>query len=460
MRSPRSTRRRTTTVVGAAFAALGVTLAGCADAGSSASGGSAASAPELPAQYVDAAKSFSESLLSNGEKTEGTVTVVGTLAGTERERLLSAFAPFEEATGIKVDYTGTEDYTTVIQAGVDSGNPVDVMTVSSMAMVRQYANSGDLKDVGSIVGADTLEKNFEQGLIDAATFDDKTYALYMSLDNFMVWYDPQKYDGPTDGDWDELSAWTEQQAASGSAPWCLGLSAGASTGWPGTFMVFNQIMKSQGPEFTAGLATGETKWSDPKVKAAFEAIGEIVHTDGMVYGGPSAALSTEPGAAGNGMYNDQCSLFEWGTYGAATLMAGNPAVKAGENLDFMPIPAENPDYAGTEAYTGTVVAAFADRPEVQSFLKYLASDEAQTLIAATGNYVAPNQNVPAEAYPNELLKKISTDLLSKDLAPLPSHTIDTSVRSTVYTAFSNYVQDASTLDAGLKSIDDAQAALG
>ncbi|MBT0770141.1 extracellular solute-binding protein [Kineosporia sp. J2-2] len=454
-------RRRTTTVTGAVFAAVSLTLAGCADTGSSTTG-SAASGTDLPADYLSAAKTFSEALNTGGEKLGGTVTVVGTLSGAEKERLLSTFAPFEEATGIKVDYTGTEDYATVVQSGVDSGNPVDVMTVTSLAMVKQYAESGDLKDVGEIVGEDTLKKNFGQGLIDAASVDDKTYGIYMSMDNFMVWYNPDTYDGPTDGTWDDLTKWTDEQASSGTAPWCLGLSAGASTGWPGAFMVLNQLVKSAGPDVANGLATGETKWTDPEVKAAFQTVGDLIQKDGSVYGGASAALSTEQGAAGNGMYTDpqQCSLFEWGTYGAATLIAGNSEVKAGENLDFMPIPASNEKYADTEAYTGTVVSAFSDRPEVKAFLKYMASDEEQTLIAATGNYVAPNSNVPTEAYPNELLKRISTDMLSKDLTPLPSSTIDTSVRSTLYTAFSNFVQDPTTLDADLKTIDDAQAALG
>ncbi|GLY08132.1 MULTISPECIES: extracellular solute-binding protein [Actinoplanes] len=456
-------RRRTAIAAGAAFTALTLTLAGCADAGTEGTGsGSAAAAPTLPAAYLEAAKTFATGLTTGGAEIGGTVTVIGTLAGTEKERLLSTFAPFEEATGVKINYTGTEDYTTVIQAGVDSGNPPDVMTVSSLAMVRHYAEQGALKDLDTLVGTSTLTKNFNQGLVDATTVGGKPYALYMSLDNFMVWYNPQKYDGPTDGTWSDLSAWTEKKAASGSSPWCLGLSAGASTGWPGAFMVLNQIVKSAGPDVANGLATGATKWSDPQVKAAFQTVGDLIQKDGMVYGGASGALSTEQGSAGNGMYTDpqQCSLFEWGTYGAATLISGNATVKAGENLDFMPIPASNPQFANTEAYTGTVVAAFSDRPEVKAFLQYMASTEEQTLIAATGNYVAPATGVPADAYPNDVLRKVSTEMLSKDLTPLPSATIDTSVRSTLYTAFANFVQDPSTLDAGLKTIDDAQAALG
>ncbi len=52
------------------------------------------------------------------------------------------------------------------------------------------------------------------------------------------------------------------------------------------------------------------------------------------------------------------------------------------------------------------------------------------------------------------------EMLSKQLTPLATHVIDNSVKTALYTAFANYVQDPATLDAGLKSIDDAQAALG
>ena len=56
----------------------------------------------------------------------GTVSVLGAFGGQEEEAFMASLAPFEEETGITVQYTPDQDFTTTIQQRVNSGDAPDV----------------------------------------------------------------------------------------------------------------------------------------------------------------------------------------------------------------------------------------------------------------------------------------------------------------------------------------------
>ncbi|MGO1480668.1 MAG: extracellular solute-binding protein [Brachybacterium sp.] len=56
----------------------------------------------------------------------GSVTVLGAFGGQEEEAFRASLAPFEEETGITVNYTPDQDFTTTIQQRVNSGDAPDV----------------------------------------------------------------------------------------------------------------------------------------------------------------------------------------------------------------------------------------------------------------------------------------------------------------------------------------------
>ena len=55
-----------------------------------------------------------------------TVTVLGTWGGAERDAFMKMVEPFEAATGIKVEFTGTRDLPTILTTRVAAGNPPDI----------------------------------------------------------------------------------------------------------------------------------------------------------------------------------------------------------------------------------------------------------------------------------------------------------------------------------------------
>ena len=72
----------------------------------------------------------------------GSVTVMGVLGGDPLEAFLAAFAPFEEATGIEVEYEGTQDLLAVLQTRLDGGNPPDIVSNPSAGQMQDLAAAG------------------------------------------------------------------------------------------------------------------------------------------------------------------------------------------------------------------------------------------------------------------------------------------------------------------------------
>ncbi|MWV48538.1 hypothetical protein GRS96_04510 [Rathayibacter sp. VKM Ac-2803] len=456
----RHTRSLTIAAAVAGIAAL--TLTGCVDA-EVAETGTSAGASGLPADLVAAAVDKAASI-ADGEDLEGTtVSLVGTWGGEERERFLSTLAPFEEATGVTIDFTGNEDYETLQQTSLAAGTPIDVVAAGNLGTVNEYAGS-DAIDLNELIGEDVIADNYAPGFIDSTTVDGGNYGLWTMVDNYMIWYDPSVYEGPAPEDltWDDLTAYTDSLAGSGTAAWCMGLSAGANTGWPGSYFVFNLMLKEFGPDLLTGLADGTHAWDSDEVRASFARFGEVVADDQTVLGGPDAVLTTDPGAVGAGMYTDpqQCALEHWGTYTASIILGGDPSLEPGTDLDFMEMPSITPEYAGANGYGGTVFTAFADRPEVAAFMEYMASVESSDLIASTGNWIGANANIDAEAFPNSILAGVSEQLLtgSDQLVPFPIASTPSAVTAAFYTTVAEFVQDPASLDQNLAAVDAAVAA--
>src|SRR6266550_7287138 len=62
---------------------------------------------------------------SPGGKIGGTVSVLATWGGSEQDSFLAMVKPFEDQTGVKVNYEGTRDLNAILSTRVQGGNPPD-----------------------------------------------------------------------------------------------------------------------------------------------------------------------------------------------------------------------------------------------------------------------------------------------------------------------------------------------
>ncbi|MBA3233217.1 MAG: carbohydrate ABC transporter substrate-binding protein [Propionibacteriales bacterium] len=439
---------------GIALAAICLVAAGCSSTDSE-----TPDKPEAPASAVEAARSAALKS-AGGQQLGGKVTMLGVLGGEELDAFKTVLAPFEEATGVEVQYEGTRDFAAVLQTRVAGGNPPDLVTTPAIGEMAGLAAEGSLVDLQEVVGEETLQANFSQSLLDTASLDGEVFGIFNSVNlGGLIWYNPKTYDGPTDPkSWSELQQWAAKTADSGTTPWCVGLESGAASGWPAADFIDEILLRQAGPEFHKRWQDGEEPWTSPEVKAAFETYGGTV-TDGMVYGDTTTALSTNFAKAANPMFSDPpaCYLLQQATFMGGIITDSLPNLKPGVDLDFFPAPDFNEEYPAIRSISGEIVGMINQTSQSDALVKYLATREAGTLIASTGRWLSPNSNVETGIYRDPFLKKASEVLAeAQGTYSLGNSLMPQTVVDAFWQAGLAYTQDPGDLDSILAKIEQVR----
>src|SRR5690606_9684213 len=183
------------------------------------------------------------------ESGSGTVSVIGTWGGAEQEAFLQMVAPFEEKTGIKVEYTGTRDINAVLTTGVASGILPDLAGLPGPGQMREFAQRGALVPLDDIIDIDTYKAETSPGFVELGTVDGQLYGVFIKAAvKGLIWYNPAHYDGTVPETWDELTAIADEQATGDTAAWCVGLEAGPGSGWPATDWIEDFVLRQSGPD--------------------------------------------------------------------------------------------------------------------------------------------------------------------------------------------------------------------
>ncbi|WP_100812308.1 ABC transporter substrate-binding protein [Microbacterium sp. BR1] len=406
---------------------------------------------------IDAAKEAATAAMeAAGADSGGSIRMVGVLTGGEEEALEAAIKPFEQATGIEVDYEGSFDAPSLTETAIQAGNPPDIVDGVSVSTLQRYIDMGIVQPLNDLISEDDAAE-YGTGLTDSVSKDGKLYAVWSEVDNFMVWYNADNYSGDTPpADWAALEKWSEEQADDGTVPWCNGLELGPASGSPGSSFIESLLVGANGDEIIQGLVDGSVPFTDPRVKAAFETWGKINADPAMVYGGPENVVATSMYDSGLPMFADpaSCELLFGGVFMGAATVAGTPEAVAGENLKFFPVPASDPANAGIEQVQGHVVYSLSDNPQALAFVKYWSSAEAQSVIASKNRWVVGNLSVPHDMYSDPNLQQAAARLQDADeivvsgkmLLPAP-------VLSAFRAATVKYVQNPAALDDILAEIE-------
>lgn len=397
--------------------------------------------------------------LAEGQNLSGSLEIIGQNGGYEGAIAEATFKPFADATGVKINYTSTQDVG-IILARARAGNPPDVAQVQQGVMAG-LARDGKLIDLNSFM-ADALSTNFTAAVNATAGLDGKTYGVYQGFSPFMFWYNPQAYTGPKAGaTWDEVVKWTQDQAAAGVPTWCMAQEAGAASGFPGAQMLETIFAKTYGPEKLRAWGDGSLPWTSAEVKDAFEQFGKVA-TDASVYGGIQGALASGIATGYDGLVSDPigCQAAIWGAWTAGLINGSTNNVKPGENLDFMAVPAASAEFASTEIFQAAPFVAFKDDAVTKAFFEYLASPEQQALLASADQWAVANLNVPSTTYKSALLKKASDTYFGSGvtLSAGPNILASGAVSTEFYKAIVDYMADPSQLDAILARVDAAAQA--
>ncbi len=355
----------------------------------------------------DAYQAFDDRYQFDGE----TLDILGASTGRDKEKLENLFAYFEAATGATVNLSGSDSFEQDIVIAAQSD------TLPDIAMFPQPGLAADMARRGALVpldpsNRDWFEENFAAGSswADLVTFpgpdgEPHIYGTIFGADvKSLVWYSPEVfeeagYDIPES--MDELKALTEQIAADGGTPWCIGLGAGAATGWPATDWVEEFVLRTQPPEVYDQWVTNEIPFDDPRIVAAIEDYGWFARNDDFVAGGANAVATEDfrDSPAGLFTFPPECYMHHQASFIPNFFP---PEVEVGVDADFFYFPAyADKDLGQPVLGSGGVVSLTSDRDVAQAFIEFLKTPFAHEIQISQGQFLTPHLQASTDAYATE-----------------------------------------------------------
>jgi alpha-glucoside transport system substrate-binding protein len=331
-----------------------------------------------------------------GEGSE--VSMLAVWAGDEETRLIEIFQPLIDACDITFTYEGTRDLNAVLATRVEGGNPPDITLMPNVGAFEQYKDN--------LIPLDQVEANLDnyaQGWIDLGTVDGEVYGVFVKSDvKSLVWYSPVAFEAAgyeTPGTWGEFVALVEQIKDDGGVPLSMGMESGSATGWTGTDFVQDILLRTQGVEFTNGLATGETAWNAPGLKEGWEIYGTWATDPAYALGGAEGTVSTGFLDAIYAVFSDppQAYMVKQSGFAGGAVQSQFPELEYGTDFDFFVLPSQDGSRPPIQV-GGDAMAVFNDTPGVRAVVAYLTSGRGGRAWAASGFDLSPNNKVTGLSY--------------------------------------------------------------
>jgi alpha-glucoside transport system substrate-binding protein len=350
------------------------------------------------------------------------VSILGPWLGPDKVLFESMIAYFEAATGADVQYSGSDSFEQQIVIDAEAGSPPDIAVFPQPGLAADLARKGHLRPLGEDIAA-WLAENYaagqswaDLGSYAGADGSRQFFAFPFKADvKSLVWYVPENfedagYDVPQT--MEELKALTEQIAADGDAPWCIGLGSGGATGWPATDWVEDLMLRINTPEDYDSWVTNDLKFDDPKVLAAIEEFGWFARNDAFVAGGAGAVAATDFRDSPKGLFTSppQCYMHRQASFIPSFFPEGTVV---GQDADFFYFPAyADKDLGQPVLGAGTMFAVLSDNPVAMEFIKYLQSPIAHEVWMAQSGFLTPFTGVNTDVYGDPTLKKMGDILLN------------------------------------------------
>ena len=350
------------------------------------------------------------------------VSILGPWLGPDKVLFESMIAYFEAATGADVQYSGSDSFEQQIVIDAEAGSPPDIAVFPQPGLAADLARKGHLRPLGEDIAA-WLAENYaagqswaDLGSYAGADGSRQFFAFPFKADvKSLVWYVPENfedagYDVPQT--MEELKALTEQIAADGDAPWCIGLGSGGATGWPATDWVEDLMLRINTPEDYDSWVTNDLKFDDPKVLAAIEEFGWFARNDAFVAGGAGAVAATDFRDSPKGLFTSppQCYMHRQASFIPSFFPEGTVV---GQDADFFYFPAyADKDLGQPVLGAGTMFAVLSDNPVAIEFIKYLQSPIAHEVWMAQSGFLTPFTGVNTDVYGDPTLKKMGDILLN------------------------------------------------
>ena len=343
-----------------------------------------------------------------------TVTISGPWLQPEDGVFRSVLAYFADATGAEVIYTGSDSFEQNIVIDAEAGAAPNIAVFPQPGLASDLAARGLLAPLPAGMD-DFVAENYGAGQswVDLGTFNDadgnpQHYGFFYNVNvKSLVWYVPENfedagYEVPTT--MEELKALTEQMAADGETPWCIGLGSGAATGWPATDWVEDLMLRTQPADVYDAWTSNAMPFNDERVVAAIEEFGFFARNDAHVSGGAGAVASTDFRDSPKGMFGSppQCYMHRQASFVPAFFPEG---IEFGEDVDFFYFPSYADKDLGNPVLGGGTLMSITDASDAtMELMEFFQLPLAHEVFAAQSGFLTPLKSVNPATYMNDALR--------------------------------------------------------
>jgi alpha-glucoside transport system substrate-binding protein len=167
----------------------------------------------------------------------GVVSVFGAFRDEEAYLFEESMKPFEDRTGIDVQYEFSSEFETLIFVRVEGGNPPDVAALPQPGLMKSFAEKGALKPLWPEI-LSRIADNYTPVWKDLGSFNGTPYGVFHRVNvKSLVWYPKKAWERkgyPIPETWDELNSLMDRMVREGEKPWAIGVESGGATGWAAT----------------------------------------------------------------------------------------------------------------------------------------------------------------------------------------------------------------------------------
>ena len=373
---------------------------------------------------------------SHSGKIGGSVSVWAEWTGAEQAQFEKVLKPFEQSTGITVNYAGKGSGTmdTALEAAVKGGSPPDVALVPDPGTLDTLAKQHAIEPLAPVIGSES--KNYGAAWNKLATVNGKLYGVWFKGANKnTVFYNPALFAAaglkqpPTT--WEAMLKDATALRASGTTP----VSLCTDVGWPVADLWQNLYLKINGADNYNALAVHKIKWTSPTVTKTFTVMNQLLSDQANLLGGTKGSLAstypecvdpvfprpgTEPKAAivieADFVTTEvvaNSSKYHAGTKGkGGKKCTANPAQTPCYNLFAFPAPAADKKNTNAIQGAGDVGMLLHSTPQAKALIKYLADPQSATIWAKLGGFASPNKKVPLSAYPDSVSQADAKQLVN------------------------------------------------
>jgi ABC-type glycerol-3-phosphate transport system substrate-binding protein len=337
-----------------------------------------------------------------GGAVSGTVSMMAIWSGSEQDKFEAVLDGFrQQYPNVTVNYTSQGDQLpTVLSTAVEGGNPPDLAAIGQPGLMVDFANRDALQPLD--FARETIEENYTPDLVELGTVDGTLYGmLFKGANKSTIWYNTTVFSDAgveAPATWDELLEAADTLKASGTPAY----SVGGADGWTLTDLFENIYLRTAGGDMYDQLTAHEIPRTDESVTVALQHMQEIFQDKDNIAGNP---LQIEFPTSVSQVWADPPR--------AAMVMEGDfvrtEIPEGADNYDFFTFPSID-DSPPAVVGGGDIVVMFKDTEASRALVEYLASPEAAEIWVNLGGFSSPNQNVSADAYPDEMAAQVATDL--------------------------------------------------